>query len=172
VEEWGKRLTVQPAIMKSILRRGVSIAQEKTPAENGVTPEMLEPLPRVSQHCSYLYSNLHKLEALNTIHGRREAASDLLRAGYCYSLPLWSRNMSSLEEQRCRHFDVLNTTSSLNVRGEWKFEMKKLYWLESNRTGVILAHAESMARNPLHHDWDDSAEELESLFPGAVDLAK
>ena len=125
------------------------------------TVEMYEPFPRIAIHGSYLFMGVKRLRAGRTLAGRRREMSEIMRQGYCYSLPSW--NNTEINTQRCRKYNV---DGDMHVRGEWKFEQYTSFWF-SNRTKVALAHAQRKEHRREEqefpdHIWDE--DEVKSLF--------
>jgi hypothetical protein len=141
--------------------------QRGSPEENGVTPEMLRPFPRCTNHG---LKRKH-VERRNPGQESREIhVSKIMREGYCFSQPLqtimpstenknqMSSNLSILAGKWCdERFDIWNDT---NVENEWMFGGLKL-WAQNDPNGTLWAHRDLMSRNE-QRTWD--LKEMELLF--------
>lgn len=114
------------------------------------------PLPRVAQHFGYLYKDEQLQVKASTRAGRRELLSEMMKEGYCYSLPL--TNMTAMDQDRCKEFDLQN---DIFLKGEWSFEYTMSEWLKANATEVELAHKRRAEHNKIRR-WDEVA--LKELF--------
>ena len=95
-----------------------------SPAENGVTAEMLCPFPRVAVHGGWIPGG-------RMASKRPRKTEDIMRRGYCFSQALHLFNSSSntisspeleLMQRRCKRYDVI-TGADIFVDGEWLFEL-------------------------------------------------
>ena len=132
-----------------------------SPAENGVTAEMLLPFPRVAVHGSWIPGG-------RLAYRRLKKTADIMRRGYCFSQPLHLFNNSSnatsssgleLMQRRCKTYDV-TTGADIFVDGEWLFEIHER-WSAYDREGSKQAHLERAQKNT-EHNW--SKTELDLLF--------
>jgi hypothetical protein len=118
-------------------------------------PDMFKPFPRVAIHGSYLFVGVKKLRHANTVVGRKKIVSNIMKEGYCYSLPSW--NASDLATRRCGEYHV---NENVYDRGQWKFEKYISCWTR-NTTEARAAHAKRMELN-VEHLWDEN--ELKRIF--------
>ena len=136
----------------------------------GIPVQYFEPFPRVSVHGSYLFMAVKKLRHSKTVLGRREAVNDIMKEGYCYSLPKW--NVTELTTRRCKSYH-LEDTSRLPLRGQYRFEQYPSPWTQqqqnlgnsndtSNIDKVRAMHKNRMSRYEENYAWDE--DELLKLF--------
>ena len=123
------------------------------------TAEMYTPFPRIAIHGSYLFHNVQRLREANTLAGRRRVISEIMREGYCHSLPSW--NNTEVNDRRCKKYNV-DDPDNIHIRGEWKFEQSASYWLTNNKTKAALAHYQRKKQHDISHIWDE--DEVENLF--------
>jgi len=117
--------------------------------------EMYEPFPRIAIHGSYLFVAVNRLRAARKLAGRRKEISEIMREGYCYSLPSW--NNTEINARRCGKYNV---DAGIHARGEWKFEQYASPWLVN--ANATLAHAQRREHRDADHVWDD--EEVKKIF--------
>ena len=129
------------------------------PAEKQIefsTPEMYEPLPRITIHANYIYpARTQQMNYFKTLGGRRVGMVGIMREGYCYSLLSW--NNTDRNHERCKQYDIDN---GIHVRGEWKFETLESLWL--SHPNVSLARAKRRQHQLVDHVWDEV--ELNNIF--------
>uniref|UniRef100_A0A7S2Q2F7 Uncharacterized protein n=1 Tax=Skeletonema marinoi TaxID=267567 RepID=A0A7S2Q2F7_9STRA len=117
----------------------------------GFPGDHCKPFPRVSVHAGWYHLSKYK-----TKRDREEFVSEMLRIGYCFSLP--AGNHSDIDEARCKKY-----WTDLNWRGEWQFELTPTIWRVNGTTaeGMRRSHEEKLkSRTP--HVWDDS--EMQRIF--------
>lgn len=119
-------------------------------------PEMFDLLPRISQHFTWIFvSQKIRYREIKTVAGRRNNLAYIMREGYCYSLPLG--NLTAIDEQRCRMFDVQN---GAYAKGEWEFENHFSVW--HNTSEAAVAHKKRAAHNTIR-EWNEDM--IKQLFP-------
>ena len=124
-----------------------------SPADNGVTREMLLPFPRVCIHGSYISGGDQREPEFRSV-----VVSQVLRRGYCFSQP---RSVWSTPEfkRRCQSLDVAH---DMNFKNEWVFEMWSNPWtLLETREHIQIAHLDRLGRNQ-NRTWD--LDEIQRLF--------
>jgi hypothetical protein len=134
-----------------------AMIEEETSTTPHYTREMFKPFPRVSIHGSYLFMAVKKLRHANTVNGRNEAVTNIMKEGYCYSLPKW--NATDVTARHCARYNV---DSQCFDRGQWRFEQYPSFWYLNNSTEACAVHKRRMQLNPPDHLWNKK--ELQRMF--------